>query len=276
MPQHDAQYRRLGGGRWAMLIEPARLLGDWSPLLLLYGALCVFGAAIVRGYSGFGFSLLSITALSLALPPMAVVPSIFLLEVAASLRLLPGVWGEVHWRSIRLLLVGCLLATPLGVWALANAPIAPMKLALAAFVLLSAILLARGVALKSMPGTVGTLGTGVATGLLNGGFGMGGPPLVVFYLGTPAGMAAGRASIIAFLIPTDVMGLGFHAREVLITDDTFRLAAWFLPPLLLGVWLGSRAFRRADPARFRLWPLRLLMLLALLMIVQVLATLAGR
>ena len=72
------------------------------------------------------------------------------------------------------------------------------------------------------------------------------------------------------------MGLGFQAREGLITGDTFRLAAWFLPPLLLGVWLGSRAFRRADPARFRLWTLRLLMLLALLMVVQVLATLAGR
>jgi uncharacterized membrane protein YfcA len=254
----------------------AWLLGNWSPLLLLYGSLCVLGAAIVRGYSGFGFSLLSITALSLALPPVAVVPSIFLLEVAASLRLLPEVWSQVHWRSIRLLLVGCLLATPLGVWALANAPLTPMKLALAAFVLLSAILLTRGVALKSMPGAVGTLGTGVATGLLNGGFGMGGPPLVVFYLSTPAGMAAGRASIIAFIIATDLMGLGFQAREGLITRDTFRLSAWFLAPLLLGVWLGSRAFRRADPVRFRLWTLRLLMLLALLMVAQVLAALAMR
>lgn len=252
------------------------LLGDWSPLLLVYGSLCVFGAAIVRGYSGFGFSLLSITALSLVLPPVTVVPSIFLLEVAASVRLLPEVWGQVHWKSIRLLLVGCLVATPLGVSALANVPITPMKLALAVFVLVSAILLTRGVALKSMPGTAGTLGTGIATGLLNGGFGMGGPPLVIFYLSTPAGVAAGRASIIAFIIATDLMGLGFQAREGLITSDTFRLSAWFLPPLLVGVWLGSRAFRRADPARFRLWTLRLLMLLAILMVGQVLVTLSMR
>lgn len=57
-------------------------MSDWPPVLLVYGALCVFGAAIVRGYSGFGFSLLSITALSLVLPPAVVVPSMFLLEVA--------------------------------------------------------------------------------------------------------------------------------------------------------------------------------------------------
>lgn len=252
------------------------LVGDWTPLLLIYGSLCVFGAAIVRGYSGFGFSLLSITALSLVLPPVAVVPSIFLLEVAASIRLLPEVWGQVHWRSIRLLLVGCLLATPLGVWVLANVPVTPMKLALAAFVFLSAVLLSRGVALKSMPGAAGTFATGVATGLLNGGFGMGGPPLVIFYLSTPAGIAAGRASIIAFIVATDLIGLGFQAREGLITHDTFRLSAWFLPPLLVGVWLGSRAFRRADPARFRFWTLRLLMLLAIVMAAQVIATLSVR
>jgi uncharacterized protein len=251
------------------------LLGEWPPPLLVYGALCVFGAAIVRGYSGFGFSLLSITALSLVLPPVVVVPSIFLLEVAASIRLLPAVWGQVHWRSIRVLLLGCVLATPLGVWALASVPATPMKVALAIFVLGSAILLIRGAALKSMPGPVATFGTGVATGLLNGGFGMGGPPLVIFYLSTPAGVAAGRASIIAFIIATDAMGLGFQARAGLITPETFRLAAWFLPSLLLGVWLGSRAFSHADPTRFRLWTLRLLMLLALLMAAQVLTTIAA-
>jgi len=133
----------------------AWLLGDWSPQLLAYGSISVFGAAIVRGYSGFGFSLLSITALSLVLPPATVVPSIFLLEVAASIRLLPEVWGQVHWRSIRLLLAGCLIASPVGVWALANLPVAPMKLALSAFVLLSASLLIRGAAVKRCPGSPG-------------------------------------------------------------------------------------------------------------------------
>jgi uncharacterized membrane protein YfcA len=102
---------------------------------------------------------------------------------------------------------------------------------------------------------------------------MGGPPLVVFYLSTPAGVAAGRASIIAFIVATDVIGLGFQASAGLVTTDTFRLAAWFLPSLLLGVWLGSRAFVRADPARFRLWTLRILMALAVLLGAQALAVL---
>ena len=51
----------------------------------------IFLAAIVRGYSGFGFSLLTITALSLLMAPAQVIPAIFLLEIAASLHLLPSI-----------------------------------------------------------------------------------------------------------------------------------------------------------------------------------------
>ena len=163
---------------------------------------CIFGAAVVRGYSGFGFSLLAIISLSLLLPPAEIVPSIFLMEIAASLHLLPGVWRDIHWRALLWLGLGCLLGTPFGVYALANVPAAPMTLALAVFVLVSAVLLARGYALKTMPGPAATFATGTASGLFNGGFGTGGPPVILFFFSSPAGAAAGRASIIAYL-PAD-------------------------------------------------------------------------
>src|SRR6185312_16834223 len=70
--------------------------GIMDPWVTAYSIACVFGAAIVRGYSGFGFSLLAITALSLALPPAEIVPSIFMLEIAASLHLLPSIWRDIH------------------------------------------------------------------------------------------------------------------------------------------------------------------------------------
>ena len=98
-----------------------------SLTILGYATICVFLAAMVRGYSGFGFSLLTVTALSLVLPPAEIVPSIFMLEVAASIHLLPGIWKDIHWRSIGPLLVGCLVGTPFGVWFLANVPPRPCR-----------------------------------------------------------------------------------------------------------------------------------------------------
>jgi uncharacterized membrane protein YfcA len=229
-----------------------------------YAIACVFGAAIVRGYAGFGFSLLAVTAISLALPPATVVPSIFLMEIAASLHLLPSVWREVHWRAIGLLLLGCLAATPWGVWLLATAPAAPMQVALGAVVLAAAALLYRGHALRAMPGRPATLATGAASGLLNGAFGVGGPPVVLFFFASPAGAATGRASVIAYFLGTDTIGLAFMLRQGLVGREQLALALVFLPALAAGVWIGARGFRHADPDAFRRWTLWLLMLLAVL------------
>jgi hypothetical protein len=233
-------------------------------LTFAYAAACIFFAAIVRGYSGFGFSMLAITSISLLLPPVQIVPSIFLMELVASLHLLPDSWRDIHWRALSWLFVGCCFGTPLGVYALAHAPAAPMTLALAVFVLVSAILLGKGYELKRMPGRAFTFGAGAASGLFNGGFGMGGPPVILFFFSSPAGVAAGRASLIAFFLLTDIVALGWQGWSGLITLTTVWRAALFLPSLIVGVWLGNRSFKQADQTAVRRWILRLLMLLALL------------
>jgi uncharacterized protein len=233
-------------------------------LTLVYAVLCVFGAGVVRGYSGFGSSLLAITSLSLLLPPAEIVPSVFMLEIAASLHLLPSVWRDIHWRALAWLATGCLIGTPFGVYVLASVPTAPLTLALAIFVLAATALLAQGYAMKRMPGAAFTLATGVASGLCNGSFGIGGPPVILFFFSSPAGVAAGRASIIAYFVLTDVMGLAWQGWDGLLTLSTVWRALLFLPPLLAGLWLGNHSFKGADPASFRRWVLRLLMLLAVL------------
>lgn len=225
---------------------------------------CVFTAAIVRGYSGFGFSLLAITSLSLALPPTEIIPPVFMMEVAASLSLLPSIWKDIHWRALGLLGAGCLLGTPVGVWFLATVPAAPMKIALASVVLVSVGFLWFGYARRTMPGAAETIATGGISGLLNGALGIGGPPIVIFFFSSPAGIAIGRASLIAFFIATDTMALGFLAAEGLLTSQGFSRFLAFVPALLAGQWIGARSFKAADPADFRRWILILLVALAVL------------
>jgi hypothetical protein len=223
---------------------------------------CIFGAAVVRGYSGFGFSLLSVTALSLFFEPRAIIPSIFILEVVASAHLMVSAWRDVHWQSLRWLTAGCLVGTPAAVYVLARVPPAPLTLVLSAVVLLVAFLLARGFVFRAMPGRTATLGTGLASGLLNGSIGIGGPPVVIFFFGSPAGVATGRASMIAYFLFTDLLGLAWQWHESLLNRNVLARALLCAPALAAGVWLGNRAFATVDPERFRFWVLRLLMVLA--------------
>lgn len=231
---------------------------------LVFTIAVIFAAAIVRGFSGFGFSLLSITALTLAMPQSQVVPSIFMLEIAASLHLIPGIWRDIDWRSLRPLLLGCLLGTPIGVLVLANVPPAPMAVAMAVFVIASAVLMLRGVRLTQSPSPAATVAVGALSGLINGAFGAGGPPVILFYFSTPAAAAIGRASIIAYFLGTDSLGLAWDAAHGLLTRQTVLQALIWLAPLLLGVALGARGFHRVSEATFRRWVLRLLILIAVI------------
>ena len=233
-----------------------------SAFVIAYGVVCIFLAAVVRGYSGFGFSLLTVTALSVVLPPAQIVPSIFMLEIAASVHLLPGIWKDIHWRSIGPLLTGCCLGTPLGVWLLAHVPAPPMLVALGLFVLISTLLLWRGFALKAMPGHAASVTTGAVSGLFNGAFSTGGPPVILFYFASPAGVIVGRASIIAYFLGTDMIAIPLLAHQGLITSATILRALMFLPALIAGVWVGARSFKGADPAVFRKYVLAILGLLS--------------
>ena len=247
---------------------------SWA--VALYFMACVFSAAVVRGYSGFGFSLLAVTSLSLVLPPAETIPPIFMMEVAASLSLLPGIWKDIHWRALALLALGCLAGTPIGVAFLASVPAAPMKIAMGLAVLAAVVLLSSGYVRKSMPSGPETVATGAVAGVLNGAFGIGGPPVVIFFFSSPAGAAISRASLIAFFIGTDTMGLAFLAREGLVTADSFTRFLVMIPALLVGQWVGARSFRGTYAAQFRRWVLRLLAVLALLTGLQgAVAVLAG-
>jgi uncharacterized membrane protein YfcA len=246
---------------------------DWQ--LLALSSAAIFLAAIVRGFSGFGFSLLSITAISLILPVAQIVPSIFLLEIAASINLIPGIWREIHWRSLTWLMVGYVIGLPLGGYALIHAPEAPAQIVLGIFVIGTAILMLRGFHLARTPAAPASTATGVASGVLNGAFGIGGPPVVLFYFSTPGAAAIGRASIIFFFLFTDLLGVGYFATQGIVTTQSFVQAALWLPALLVGVWIGAHGFRRMDQDAFRRWVLVILIALALLGIGKAAVSLAG-
>jgi len=242
-----------------------------SPVTVAMIVVALTIAAIVRGYSGFGFSILAISGLSLALPPSRAIPIVFVLEVAASIHMLPGVWRQVDWRSLWPLILGTVVATPFGVHLLATLSDTSIRLAIAALVVTATALLWRGFALKTMPSLAATLATGGAVGLLNGSLGIGGPPVILFYLSSPAGTAAVRASLVAFFLATDTYALALGAAEGLVTTGTFAAAALLLPVLLIGIAIGSRGYIRTEPATFRKAVLVLLLLLSVAGAVRALA-----
>jgi uncharacterized membrane protein YfcA len=237
---------------------------------ILFSCLAILLAGIVRGYSGFGFSMIAVLSLSLFLPPVEVVPSILILEVAASFWLLPRVWRDVDWPSLTWILLGVLVGTPLGVHLLATVSALHMRISISLAVVVVVVLLLLGFGFKRMPGRPLMALIGLVTGVLNGGAAIGGPPAVIFYFSSPKAASVGRASLIALFLATDTIALGNCLVQGLIGANTALLTAIFLLPLVAGVTLGSRAFIKTDEKTFRLRILQLLLLLSAVSLVRAL------
>ncbi len=220
-------------------------------LLFLAGVVGI--GSFVRGVTGFGSSMIYAVGLTFVLPASEVVPIILLLELATTVWMLPKVWRFAHWRSLSLLLIGCAIALPLGLALLAHVPRAPMQAVIALVVLTVCLILRSGFRLEKQPGVLGTIGVGLISGVLTGATSAGGPPAVIYYFSGPAAVAAGRASLIAYLGAADIIATGMASYEGLIVGETLLRTALAVPPMLLGIWIGTKVFHRMDPERFRQW-----------------------
>jgi uncharacterized membrane protein YfcA len=231
--------------------------------VIAFSALAVLVAGIIRGYSGFGFSMIATTSMTLVLPPVEVIPVVLVLEILASAWLLPRVWKQIDWKSLSWLSAGVLFGTPPGVYLLAHVPAKPMRAGIALAILVLVVLMWQGYHLKKMPGRSGTAATGLFSGFLNGSAAIGGPPVILFYFSSPAGVTVSRASIIAYFLGTDSLAWVISLTQGLVTIQTGILSGILCVPLLLGIFLGNRFFNHSKEGAFRRKVLILLMLLSL-------------
>ena len=126
-------------------------MSGFTPLLFTYVFAAVFLAGIVRGATGFGFSMIMIVLLTLFFPPAQVAPVILFWEVLASIGHLPFVYRQVHWKSLRWLALGVALGTPFGVYCLVSIPVDAMRLIINAVVLILTSMLYCGLRPKNAP-----------------------------------------------------------------------------------------------------------------------------
>ncbi len=227
-----------------------------------FAVLVVVVAGLVRGFSGFGMSAIMVLALALILPPARVVPVAMLMEIAASLRMLPGTWRHVHWRLAGWLLLGSAVGTPIGAYLLVNLPVPVMRAVLSVFVLGICILLWRGFRFPGHPRSEWGLAVGLFSGTANGAASFGGQPNALFLLSTPLTPATIRATLVFIAFCTDVYGTGIYHLNGLLDSEILWRAGLFLVPMAIGIGVGQRAFNAAKPETYRRLAIALLSALA--------------
>ncbi len=224
-------------------------------------AVAVLIAALVRGYSGFGYSALVIAASSLVMNPLHMVAVVVILETAMSLQAWRGVGRDVDWRRVGFLLAGAAIGLPLGLWALTGISEDAARAVISAYVLVMCLILLAGWQLRGEWRGPSNLFAGIVSGLANAP-GMGGLPIAAFFAAQAIPANVFRATLIAYFPLLDLYSAPLYWYHGLVSWDTIWASLIALPLTFLGNWLGGRHFLRTDPQEFRRFAIVLLAVLA--------------
>ena len=224
-----------------------------TPLQIAVALAATLAAAFVRGLAGFGMAILLVPVLGLAVPPREAVVVANWLGLLIGLVGIRKIIGASETSALQIAGVA-MLATPLGVWLLAvtDPALARLAIALIAFGSFLLVLLPKRQA-HHRPSIAETGGTGVVSGILTGFAGMPGPPVVPYYLRREIPAQLARASMMTIFLATSVAGVVSATVLGVATSREPLLAALLFPAVLLGNWLGSRAFGKVSDRAWRLF-----------------------
>ena len=231
-------------------------------------AFAVLVGSLLNGLVGFGFALVTVPLMAIAVGPKeAVVLSAFfglLSNAGVSVRHRQEVEGAVVGR----IFLGSVLGMPAGLAVMILVPAAPLKAAIAVVVLLSVGVLARGWVIHDPPRGV-DLAAGVVSGVLNTSTGISGPPVVMDLQGRGLAKGPFRASASAVFALSGVVAITLFTIAGRIRADTLVAAAVAVLAWPLGWYIGDVLHHRFDEDRFRGLVLVLLALTAVITLASV-------
>lgn len=228
-------------------------LAGLTPEQLSIALAAALAAAFVRGLAGFGMAILLVPVLGLAIPPSEAVVTSNWLGIFIGLVGLRAILGQAE-RSAYVIAALAMAATPLGVWLLSitDPALARLLIALVALGAFGLVLLPKRPH-DHVPETTETGATGLACGVLTGFAGMPGVPVVPYYLRRLISPTVARASMMTIFLATSVAGVGSALALRVATWRELVLAGGLFPAVLLGNWLGHKAFGKVSDTAWRIF-----------------------
>ena len=227
-------------------IEPS--LTGLDVLLITSGIIL---AGFIRGFVGFGASIIIVLVLTFILGPHKAVPIAALSGLPSMLQLLPTAIKHSEKQFVLPFGLAAFFAAPLGTWILVIVNPEVMKICISCFVLLIVYFLYRDVRFRKAEYPALLISIGATAGFIQGAVGMGGPPAVALALSRRADTEKQRANVIGAVTMLNLCSLiplwyyNFFSTNVVITSVTC------IPLYILATWLGTRFFSRFGQEYFR-------------------------
>ncbi len=226
------------------------ILAGFTSVQIGAAIMATFCAAIIRGLTGFGFGVLLVPILALALTPVQAVLLVNIMAFGLAVSEIRFVLREAERSALAISVLLALTTLPglLLLDAIAP-PVARLAIALVALSAFVAVLFPKRSA--AQPGATTTTLVGLSSGLLTGFAAMPGPPVIPYYVGRDIPRITAKASMIGIFGVAALAGMGSGAVTGLLSWRLLVLGILLFPLVLLGNAVGSLAFGRVSDRSWR-------------------------
>jgi len=209
---------------------------------LLWLALIVFVAGIVRGCIGFAFSALVVASTSLWLDVKYTVIMVIFMEVVASLFMLKNVKAEIDYPLLKIITIGSVIASFFGVWILANIHPDLHQVLISVYLLVVALISLFKFEFKKPATNARLYMTGVIAGFYNGLAGLGGIFVASMLTSSRYPIKNIRATMVVYFFVIEVaFFIGAYINN-LVTKEVVFTSFLLCIPMLIGIFFGAKLF----------------------------------
>ncbi len=225
------------------------------PLDLALATAIVFGAMVVRGFTGFGGALLMVPLLGLVWDIRLAVVIVALVQIVTGMMLVTMGRRSVNWAILLPIVLWSSAGLVIGSLLLAKLPVEWIARILGVTtIIIGVITLAKRIVIVQRSGRSKNIvngAVGLSVGVLHGLIGTSGPVIVPYLqrvLPSPAQM---RSTLLALFFILDVLRIGSYFQLGVISNVALHRSAVLVPVAIAGSLIGSRLHFKVSDEVFR-------------------------
>jgi uncharacterized protein len=208
-------------------------------------------SGLVRGFSGFGSALIYMPLISALYGPRIAAPTLLVIDAVCALPFALKAAPQCNWREVAPVALAAALVLPFGTIALIVIDPLALRWLIAALVLAALAALIGGWRYHGKPTLPAALATGALAGFGAGAVQIGGPPLLIFWLGGANKAATVRANIMVYFIMQDALACLMYYLNAVFTSQTLMLSLALGLPFTIAMAVGASSFRGASELLYR-------------------------
>ena len=183
--------------------------------------------------------------------PLEAVIMVLLLDLAATVQLLPSVHRLIEWRFVGPMGLAAAVCMPAGTWILITLDATLMARGIALVVLVFVLLLMTGWRYGGEKRIGPTLLVGMLSGVLIAATSLGNPPVMLYLLSGSDTAATNRANFTGYFALTLVTLVAMMlVRNLFLLNAALRAALLF-PLFAAAAWRGAQYFKRSNEKAYR-------------------------